>query len=176
MPWVPYSVWSAPGRPAVVTLPREIDIANCGKVHGALMRALDTGATVVIADMTGTGFCDCAAVSTFAAIQARAAAAGTQLRVAVASPAVRRTLHLIAAGQRLDLYPDLAAAVAGPPAPGNNTGTAGNRRGTAGRRGLRLIPGEGSASGPRTRLPGLSLITGMRQRKDPAAPGPGSPA
>ena len=48
----------------------------------------------------------------------RAAAAGAQLRVVVGSPAMRRILELTAAGQVLNTYPTLAAALADRQAPG----------------------------------------------------------
>ncbi len=99
-----------------VTLPGEIDLTNAGQVHAALTRAL-RGGTAVVADAAGTTFCDCAGVRALIRAHRQAAAAGTQLRVASAtSPGVRRILELTGAGQALDTYPTLAAALDGQPA------------------------------------------------------------
>jgi anti-sigma B factor antagonist len=147
VPKVPYSVWWAPGRPAVVILPSDIDTANSGKVHAALTRSLESRATVIIADMTGTGFCGSAGARALAQTRARAAAAGTQLRVAAATYQVRRMLQITGAACAQDIYPDLASAAAGPTARGKDTGR------TAGRHRLRVIPG-GAAGPTATSLPG----------------------
>jgi anti-sigma B factor antagonist len=99
-------------RPAVVTLPGEIDASTDGQVQDTLARALDDGAAVLVADAGGTTFCECSGVHALIQAHHRAAAAGAQLRV-VASPAVRRILERTGAGHVLDTYPTLAAALAG---------------------------------------------------------------
>jgi anti-anti-sigma factor len=122
----------------VVTLPGEIDLTNAGEVHGALTRARESGTAVVVADAAGTTSCDCAGVRALTRAHRRAAAAGTGLRVAAAaSPAVRRILELAGAGQVLDTYPTLTAALGGParapasPAPRGPATAAGSGGGTA---------------------------------------------
>jgi anti-anti-sigma factor len=114
-------------QPAVVTLPGEIDLANASQVYGALIRALETGTGVVVADATETTFCDCAGVRTLARAHYQAAASGIDLRVASAtSRKVRRILELSGAGQVLDTYPTLTAALNGPSrAPGTHSQAAG---------------------------------------------------
>jgi anti-anti-sigma factor len=100
----------------VVTLPTEIDAANVGQVHDALTRACESGTGVVVADATGTTFCDCAGVRALIRAHRQAAAAGIDLRVAAAaSRKVRRILELTGAHQVLDTYPTLTAALDGPP-------------------------------------------------------------
>jgi anti-anti-sigma factor len=96
---------------AVVTLPDEIDTTNNGQVQDTLTRALDDGTAVLIADAGATTFCDCSGVTALLRAHHRAAAAGTQLRVA-ASPSVRRILELTGGDRVLDTYPTLAAALA----------------------------------------------------------------
>lgn len=101
-------------QPAVVTLPGEIDAVNASQVYGALIRALETGTGVVVADATETTFCDCAGVRTLARAHYEAAASGIDLRVAAAaSRKVRRILELTGAGQVLHQYPTLTAALNG---------------------------------------------------------------
>ena len=104
------------GQAVAVTLPGEIDLMNASEVSDALVRALEGGAAVVIADATGTTFCDCAGVRALLCAHCRAAAAGTTLRVAAAtSGRVHRVLELTGADQVLDVYPTMAAARANLP-------------------------------------------------------------
>ena len=98
-----------PGRHLIVMVPDEVDITNVSQFNTLLAQALADGAAVVIADATATSFCDCAAVSALIDGHRRAAADGSQLRVA-AGPAVRRLLSLTET-HVLDVYPTLAAAL-----------------------------------------------------------------
>jgi anti-anti-sigma factor len=104
-------------RLAVVTLPGEIDIGNDRQVQDTLTRALDDETVVLVADAGGTTFCGCSGVTALLVTHHRAAAAGAQLRVVVASPSMRRILELTAADQVLHTYPTLAAALADGQAP-----------------------------------------------------------
>ena len=101
-------------QPIAVTLPSEIDLTNASEVHDALVRALESGTAVVIADATETTFCDCAGVRALIRAHRQATAAGADLRMASAGPAVRRILELTGADQVLDTYPTLTAARVGP--------------------------------------------------------------
>jgi anti-anti-sigma factor len=96
----------------VVTLPAEIDVGNSGLVQAALAGALASMPKVVIADGTGTGFCDCSAIAALENIHRQAAVTGVTLRVVVTSAAVRRVLEILEADQVLLVYPSLAAAQA----------------------------------------------------------------
>jgi len=129
---IPYSVWWAPQGAAVVTMPAEIDLANCDQVHAALVRAVESGPAVVIADLTGTSYCGYAGTATLVNVHVRAAESGGRLRLAV--PALQARLIRKIAGTRhsLDCYPDLTAALAGPRA--RDQGAAGPR--------LTLVPGQ----------------------------------
>jgi anti-sigma B factor antagonist len=101
-------------RLVVITLPREMDAINAGQVHDTLAPALDGATAVLVADATGTAFCDCAGARALLRAHYRAAAAGTQLRLA-ASPVLRRILELTGAGQVLDTYPAVPDALARQP-------------------------------------------------------------
>jgi anti-sigma B factor antagonist len=120
-------------EPVVVTLPGEIDAVNAGQVYGVLIRALETGTGMVVADATATAFCDCAGVRALARAHYRAAASGIDLRVAAAaSRKVRRILELTGTGQLLHTYPTLPAALNGPPrTPGAPSLAAGTSAGAA---------------------------------------------
>ena len=53
--WYPVQ-WA--GRQAVVTLPENIDSSNADQVREQLLRVINRGAAVLIADLTGTISCD----------------------------------------------------------------------------------------------------------------------
>lgn len=103
-------------RQVVITLPEEIDMSNASQVHDTLVRALDDGAAVLVADAARTMFCGSATVTTLMRAHDRAAATGAQLRIA-AGPAMRRVLELTGADSTLHVYPTVAAALAAPPPP-----------------------------------------------------------
>ena len=105
----PYTVWRALTGEAVVSMPAQIDYASCTRVHAALMRVVYTGPAVVIADLTRTDFCGYAGTETLVRVQAQAAEAGVELRVAAAPPNTRLIEQIAGPGHRLDLYADLQA-------------------------------------------------------------------
>jgi len=70
--------------PAVVMLPGEIDVSNAQWVFDQLSSAFASGATLVIADLTKTVFCDSTGLGTLLRVQRQAARDGAQLRLAIA--------------------------------------------------------------------------------------------
>lgn len=105
----------APGsepQTAVVALPAEIDAANVSLVEAALASALASRPMLLIADGTGTAFCDSSGIGTLVHAHRQAAAVGAQLRVVITTSPVRRILELIGADQLLQIYPSLPAAQA----------------------------------------------------------------
>jgi anti-sigma B factor antagonist len=104
-----------PQTVAVVALPAEVDLTNIGPVAAELAAVLASGAGVVVADGTGTGFCDSAAVAALIRAHHQAATAGAQLRVVATGKSVRRMMQLNGADQVLRLYPSLASACADGP-------------------------------------------------------------
>jgi anti-sigma B factor antagonist len=104
---------AVPGpQTAVVTLPAEVDLTNIVLVASGLAAALASGPDVVVADGTGTTFCDSAAVAALIRTHHQAATAAVQLRMVVTARAVRRVLQLNGADQILRVYPSLASALA----------------------------------------------------------------
>jgi hypothetical protein len=95
-------------------MPGQIDRANCARVHAALMQAVQSGAAVIVADLTRTGSCSHAATVTLLSAHALAAQAGARLRLAAAAPNAQLIEQIAGAGHRPDVYPDLTAALAGP--------------------------------------------------------------
>jgi len=106
---------SAQSSPAVVELPVEIDVTNAEQVYEQLIAALAPGVDTVIADMTGTIFCDSSGVHAIMHAYETTAARDVAMRLAV-SPAtsVRRVLQLIGVSQLMPVYPSLKEALAVP--------------------------------------------------------------
>jgi anti-anti-sigma factor len=100
------------GQQAVVTLPAHIDVANAGQIREELLSVINRGATDLVADMTVTVSCDHAGADAVARAYQRAAAAGTQLRLVVPTPIVRRVLSINGLDRLIPIYPSLEAATA----------------------------------------------------------------
>jgi anti-anti-sigma factor len=105
----------APGS-AIVTLPAEIDICNADDVRDTLLAVLKRGIMLLVIDMTGTTFCDCAGAGAVARAHVRAWDAGGQVRLAAGVPIVRRLLALTGVDRIVPVFDSLAAALAPGPA------------------------------------------------------------
>ena len=98
--------------PVVVVLPAEIDVTTSEQVHDLLVAALAPGVDIVIADMTGTSFCDSSGVHAIVFAHETVAARGAKLRLAVPpASSVRRVLEMIGVGRILPVYPTLQEAM-----------------------------------------------------------------
>ena len=94
-----------------VTLPEEIDLINREDAYDRLYAAFACGAPVVIADLTGTTFCDAGSLRRLVTVQNRAAAQGTQLRLVIApGSVVSRLAGLTGLDRRILIYPNLREA------------------------------------------------------------------
>jgi anti-sigma B factor antagonist len=109
----PPGVLPAKPRPAVVLLPAELDIANAGLFGEQLGTALASGASIVIADMTGTTFCDSMGVRMLVRAHRQAAANDAELRLAVPHADVQRGLERMGVRELLSVYGSLDEARAG---------------------------------------------------------------
>ena len=97
--------WGRSGQASInVSLPAEVDIANAEAAWLDLVRAIDQGYRLVIADMSRTSFCDCAGVSALLAAGAQAAHAGAELRIVARAQAVLRTFELTSLQLALPVY------------------------------------------------------------------------
>jgi anti-anti-sigma factor len=107
--------WS--GRQATVTLPEHIDAANADQVREDLLTVINRGAAVLTADMTATVSCDYGGADALVRAYQRGAVSGTQLRLVVTAPVVRRILEVNGLDRLISIYPDLeSATAAGSPA------------------------------------------------------------
>ena len=107
-----------PAGPAVIVpLPSEIDITNSAAAWASLRDMLDNRG-LVIADMTGTTFCDSSGLRMLVAASDRAASSGSALRIVVTpdSP-VARTMSILGLDRMLPIFPSVREALpAHPPA------------------------------------------------------------
>jgi anti-sigma B factor antagonist len=102
------------GQVAVVTLPVEIDVTNADLVYDNLLSAVNQGAALLIADMSATNFCDSAGVSALVRMFRRASTGTSAMRLVVSTPAVQRVLSITGVDRLVDVYPSVAASLAGP--------------------------------------------------------------
>lgn len=108
---MPARTWSV-----LVTMPPVIDAASGDHIGRELSAVLSSGASTVIADLTGTRSCNCAGLRILFAAIAKAAECGTDLRLVV-PPAgvVQQTLRNSGLSGLLPIYPTLRSAR--PPGP-----------------------------------------------------------
>ena len=100
------------GRQAVVALPEHIDVSNASQIREELLWVINRGAAALIADMTGTLSCDHSGADVVMRAYQRALASGTQLRLVVTAPIVRRVLEVSGLDRLIPVYPSLEAATA----------------------------------------------------------------
>ena len=103
------------GKVAVVTLPTEIDVTIADTVRDELLAILSKGATLLIADLSSTEFCDSAGVSSLVRTYRQASASGSAMRLVVGTPAVQRVLSITGVDRLVDVFPSVAASLAGTP-------------------------------------------------------------
>jgi len=97
-------------------MPEHIGAADSGLVREQLLKLLDRGAVVLIADMTGTLSCDRSAADALVDVYRRASAGGAQLRIGVTAPVVRHVLAASGLDRLVSIYPSVeAASAAGAP-------------------------------------------------------------
>jgi anti-sigma B factor antagonist len=106
---------AANGPPVIiVAFPPEIDATNAGQAYDKLTWALESGASVVVADLTATRFCDSAGIRCMLMAHTRAVAIGAQLRLAVSPRGpVAQAVELMGVGQLLAVYANANDATAG---------------------------------------------------------------
>jgi anti-anti-sigma factor len=113
------------GRQVIVAFPRHVDVTNAGQLRDRLLSVINRGASVLVADMTGTESCDHAAVEALARGCQRAAISGTQVRLVVTAPVVRRVLSIEGLDRLVSIYPSMEAAAAAGNAAGQDRDAAG---------------------------------------------------
>ncbi len=120
----------------MVRLPERIGGPDSGPIREQLLELLTRGATLLIADMTGTLSCDRSGADALLRAHQHASTHGAQLRVAVVTPAVRQVLETSGLDRLVSIYPSVEAAIAAGmpgviplrPRPARDEGLAGSRR------------------------------------------------
>jgi len=102
------------GHVSVVTLPAEIDVTNADTTREELLAVLNQGAAMLVADMSKTVFCDSSGVSALVRVFRHATTSGAAIRLVVSTPAVQRVLSITGVDRLVDVYPSVAASLAGP--------------------------------------------------------------
>jgi anti-sigma B factor antagonist len=106
-----FSIELVGGIPVVVA-PEEIDITNAQDLRAALVTAAAGGSTTLVADMTGTEFCDSSGVHALVTAHRRAQAEGGELLLVIRSAAVLRIFTINGVDQVIPSFTSLADALA----------------------------------------------------------------
>jgi anti-sigma B factor antagonist len=96
---------------AVVRLRGEADLHTAPILRDALDRAIDTGVGRVVIDLTGVSFVDSMMLGVLLGTTRRSRLRGTEMRIVVDDPHVRRIFELTLLDRVLALYPSLELAV-----------------------------------------------------------------
>ena len=157
------------GQQAVVALPEHIDVSNAGLIREQLLSVINRGAAILIADLTVTVSCDHAGADAMVRAYQRATVSGTQLRLVVTAPVVRRVLGLNGLDRLVSIYPSLEAAIAaGMPAAALPPLAEPSAGAETGDQVLRL----GGAPAAGQRVPGAAItLAALRQLADALADG-----
>jgi anti-sigma B factor antagonist len=103
------------GEPVIVTLPQEVDLSSSGSVWDDLFAVLNSPG-LVIADLSGTIFCDSTGMRMLVVARNRAEFSGATLRIVVRpGGAVARSLAVVGFDRVLPIYYSLRDAVEAEP-------------------------------------------------------------
>lgn len=101
----------------ITELPDEIDVMNCDAIAAGLLAAVSAPG-LVIADMTGTAYCDSAGMRMLLAVHDHARASRSVLRVAVKpDSSVTRMMSLLGMDRVLSCYASVEGALLADGAP-----------------------------------------------------------
>jgi anti-anti-sigma factor len=102
-------------RYTVVQLPEQIDTSNADSVREHLLAELNASASAkpLIADLTGTAFCDSSAINALLRAHTRARAVGCQMYAAAPSKGiVRKVFEITAIAHLIPTCEDVGSAIA----------------------------------------------------------------
>ena len=118
-----------PAMPVVVPFPAELHVGNAGEVAERLRAAITPGGNAVVVDLTATTFCDSAGVRVVLLARDWATGDNIELRLAVPPGPTLVVLKLVGLDELVPIYPALAEALAGNPAPDAGAPPTGNGAG-----------------------------------------------
>jgi anti-anti-sigma factor len=106
--WQPFSVLvSTDGDKATVSLRGELDMSGVGRASEAIEQAQDSGAVLVVLDLSGLDFIDSTGLEMMLRAARYAHDNGRRLIVQRPSTYVRRLLEMTAIDQSLDVVEDV---------------------------------------------------------------------
>ena len=88
-----FTTTTVSGVPVVAT-PPELDISNAGELRAALMATVAEGHATVVLDLSGTSFCDSAALQVLVRVHKRAVAEGGELRLVMRAVSLLRLFKI----------------------------------------------------------------------------------
>jgi len=94
----------------VVSTTADIDLYSAPMLSRAIIAAASTHATVVVVDMSGTTFCDCAGLGALVRMYRRMGESGIEVRVVSCDPRVQKVLAITKYDQVLPVFDNLAEA------------------------------------------------------------------
>jgi anti-anti-sigma factor len=97
----------------VVTLAGDLDLYSADNVRACLAGLVDRAVTQIVVDLGAVAFCDSVGLSAFVDGHRRCRAAGGYLRLAAATPFLRRVLSVVGLLGPVALYNTVAGACAG---------------------------------------------------------------
>ena len=107
-------------KPVVVAFPGELDISNADELATQMRAAITPEASAVVADLTGTEFCDSAGLRILVLAYDWAKADNVELRLAAPPGPTLVVLKIVGLDQRLPIYPSLEKALAREPNPSDD--------------------------------------------------------
>lgn len=96
----------------VVAAPEEIDITNAPQLLSALLAAITRGSGTLVADLTGTSFCDSSGINALVVAHKRARAEDGELLLAVCSAQVLRVFALTGIDREIPCFASVQDALA----------------------------------------------------------------
>jgi anti-anti-sigma factor len=96
---------------AIVAAPEEIDITNAGRLRTALVRASANGDRTIVVDLSGTHFCDSAALNVLVRAHQRGEEQGREVRLVVSGPDILRIFLVTGINQVIPIYASLDEAI-----------------------------------------------------------------
>jgi anti-sigma B factor antagonist len=97
---------------AVVAAPEEIDITNAGRLRTALVRACSNGDRTIVVDLSGTHFCDSAALNVLVRAHQRGEEQGREVRLVVPGPDILRIFAVTGINQVIPIFASMDEAIA----------------------------------------------------------------
>ena len=102
---------------SLVTVQGSLDLTTAPQLRTAMHRLLDSGRARIVVDLTGVDFCDSIGLGTFVYGHNHCTRNGGFLRLAGPSPFLARLLTTVGLTGPIPVYPTVAAALSGAPAP-----------------------------------------------------------